>query len=381
VLLLPQYRAIREHLYFTHGTLYDRRQEPWRPLEKLLEVPRYDYSIDADGDVARKPRGDTWKPPASAALPMEPLAAFAEIPALAALKFAKIPYGAVTYYESQMVEPDRAVALWEAAAARCDATGLTPVICSPHVKNDRRVYPRRAEIRAELKKAADLDMVDYLAERRARMVRLLAEGIHDDWFYGDGDRGDDDRGSDGDGGIGTDTGALEAVRVSVGRVLVCGPEGIARDGELLRKAQLAAEEQLAKHAESLAQLATEELAPFSPGSFAFQREGRYVALVLVACKPWELPATIGLGGWNEAPAPDEQSAMLRHWSQKYGAELVAIGDSGYLEGRTRLLTPDQIKTLAWEMFLFCEDIVLQSSRTVARLAPGLAGGRFYLWWD
>ena len=118
VLLLPQYRAIREHLNFANGTLYDTRQEPWQPLETLLQVPRYRYFLDADGDLARAPQGEPWAPPASAALPMEPLAAFAEVPALAALRFAKIPYGAVTYYESEMVEPDRALALWEAASAR-----------------------------------------------------------------------------------------------------------------------------------------------------------------------------------------------------------------------------------------------------------------------
>jgi hypothetical protein len=335
VKLLRQYRNIRKELRFSQGTLYDSRQEPWLALEKLLEVPGYRYCIDKDGDLAREPRGQPWTPPASSALPTAPLSAFADVPALATQRFAQIPYGSITYYESELLEPDHALALWEEASARARETGLAPVIRTTQVqqhelKNKWGIdYLGVEQIPANRQKAAQLDVSAYFAEREARMDEVLADCIDDD-------------------------------------------EAEARSGE----------QQRAEQAAGLARLSAEELAPVAPRPFVFQRAGAYVVLVLVACVPWELPACIGVGGWNQAPTSAEQSAVLRHWSQRYGGELVAIGDSGYMEHRTlRTLTPPELKTLAWEMFLFCEDVVLQGTYTVAALAKELASGHWYLWWD
>ena len=74
--------------------------------------------------------------------------------------------------------------------------------------------------------------------------------------------------------------------------------------------------------------------------------------------------------------------------QQRGRLLVAVpaGKVAKLRAATvertrRTLTPEELKSLAWEMFLFCEGNVLQGTDTVAALAKQLAGRHWFLWWD
>ena len=39
---------------------------------------------------------------------------------------------------------------------------------------------------------------------------------------------------------------------------------------------------------------------------------------------WKVPAVMKWGGWNDCPAPEFHCAVLKEWSEKYGAELVGI---------------------------------------------------------
>jgi hypothetical protein len=143
----------------------------------------------------------------------------------------------------------------------------------------------------------------------------------------------------------------------------------------------AGDAELARQREELEKLSPDELIPIFPTTYEFQSRGKYVVLVVVDCEPWKVPACIQFGGWNNAPYPHVQSAVLRHWGQLYGAALVVVGGD-YLELRTRLtLTPTQLKALAWEQFIFAEDIALQGTETVAKLAKGIAISPWFLWWD
>jgi hypothetical protein len=42
---------------------------------------------------------------------------------------------------------------------------------------------------------------------------------------------------------------------------------------------------------------------------------------------WKVPAVMKWGGWNDCPAPEIHCAVLKDWSEKYGADLVGIADS------------------------------------------------------
>jgi hypothetical protein len=45
--------------------------------------------------------------------------------------------------------------------------------------------------------------------------------------------------------------------------------------------------------------------------------------------PWEVFAYSPFGGWNDCPWPDEQLAMLRHWHERCGAEVVSVREDWY----------------------------------------------------
>ena len=102
--------------------------------------------------------------------------------------------------------------------------------------------------------------------------------------------------------------------------------------------------------------------------------------------PWELPAWLPMGGFNECPAPAAQVAVFKRWHEKYGAvPAVASGSNWEMELTKPPLTDEDAEALAEEQFAFCEDIVVQANAgwdTVRALASSLKGSKtWYFWWD
>ena len=294
----------------------------------ILEVPEYRYFIDADGDLSRIPKGVPWSPPAVIAreLPLEPLSQYAHEPAVAPIRFARMPFESISYYESELLEPEKALAAWEAAHAVAGATGLSPVIRTFRIQDHNVEGWQKGfgTVEKERKEARSLDVRNFFKDREVELNRVFAESA-----------------SEGDG----------------------------RTDELaIQRAALAA-------------LPPDRLKRREPKPFHFQTLGQYVVLVLVACKPWELPLCIQFGGWNQVPGPVAQSAVLREWSRLYGADIVVAGGD-FIEMRiTRALTPAELKVVAWEHFLFADDIVFQGTKTVDNLAGEISTGRWFFWWD
>ena len=102
--------------------------------------------------------------------------------------------------------------------------------------------------------------------------------------------------------------------------------------------------------------------------------------------PWELPAWLPMGGFNECPAPAEQVAVFRYWYEKYGAAPgLVTGDNWEFELTRPPLTDEDAEALAEEQFAFCEDIVVQAAAgwdTIRALASSLKGSiTWFFWWD
>jgi hypothetical protein len=67
------------------------------------------------------------------------------------------------------------------------------------------------------------------------------------------------------------------------------------------------------------------LPPEKPLALHTLRPKHKVKLFLVKlAHPFEAPAFLGFGGWNDAPMPELQVAMLREWERDYGAVPIAI---------------------------------------------------------
>lgn len=98
---------------------------------------------------------------------------------------------------------------------------------------------------------------------------------------------------------------------------------------------------------------------------------------------WEVPAYIGMGGWNECPDAAVLTAFARRWHERHGAEIVSIThDVMEFFVPNPPQTRESAMELAKEQYLFCQDIVDQGVGDVTMLAATLLNGNYwYFWWD
>ena len=89
------------------------------------------------------------------------------------------------------------------------------------------------------------------------------------------------------------------------------------------------------------------------------------------------------GGWNANPLPAHHVAILRYWHELYGARVVAMTqDTIEMMVNKPPTTRQGAMELARDQHHYCEDNVLQGTRTLERLAGGLLRGEaWYFWWD
>jgi hypothetical protein len=108
----------------------------------------------------------------------------------------------------------------------------------------------------------------------------------------------------------------------------------------------------------------------------------HVALVSTTV-PWQVPAHLGIGGWNECPGPEEHAAVFRQWHRDYGAEVVGIsGDTIEMTVGRPPQDRDAALKLAFDQYAYCADLVDQGTQTIDNLAAALLKSRvWYFWWD
>jgi len=99
--------------------------------------------------------------------------------------------------------------------------------------------------------------------------------------------------------------------------------------------------------------------------------------------PWELPAHLKWGGWNECPCPEVHCAFHAMWAKEYGAQITGMsGDVIECLVAKPPRTQEQALRLAWQQYWDCTDIVDQGTESVAALAATLLNSPYwYFWWD
>ena len=100
-------------------------------------------------------------------------------------------------------------------------------------------------------------------------------------------------------------------------------------------------------------------------------------------QPWQLPAALQCGGWNDCPEAEVQCAFHRHWYDRYGAEITSVAGD-VVECVVARPPTDRAAAiaLAWEQFWYCNDIVDQGCGSVSNLAAILLNSPYwYFWWD
>lgn len=109
-----------------------------------------------------------------------------------------------------------------------------------------------------------------------------------------------------------------------------------------------------------------------------------VTIALVpAAEPWEVPAYLGIGGWNECPNPEVHVAFFKRWHDAYGAEIVGYtGDVVELRIARPISDAGEAAEVARVQYTYCSDIVDQGTGTLDALASTLLGATvWYFWWD
>jgi len=130
-------------------------------------------------------------------------------------------------------------------------------------------------------------------------------------------------------------------------------------------------------------------APAAPGLtvtydlLTHQAHPRVYIVLVPTDDPTTIPAHLRWGGFNACPRPEYHIAALRHWRDRYGAELVGL-DMATLNVRVarRPATPEEALELARLQYEYCHDIVDQGVDTLSALAASLmAHDWWYFWWD
>jgi hypothetical protein len=100
-------------------------------------------------------------------------------------------------------------------------------------------------------------------------------------------------------------------------------------------------------------------------------------------EPWQLPAIVKYGAWNECPEPEVHCAFHRQWQERYGGEITGMsGDVIECAVREPPTDREAATALAWEQYWYCADIVEQGCGSVSNLAATLLNSPYwYFWWD
>jgi hypothetical protein len=111
-------------------------------------------------------------------------------------------------------------------------------------------------------------------------------------------------------------------------------------------------------------------------------ESVYIGLLPTA-KSYEIPILLRFGGQGNCPISPEHCAMLKRWSEIYGASLMAIEPSViecFVEEPP--MTKEQALKAAREHYGYCSDRVEQAEGELAPYAYELLNsGLWSFWWD
>lgn len=135
--------------------------------------------------------------------------------------------------------------------------------------------------------------------------------------------------------------------------------------------------------DALAMVEPDALARSEATFVAAQTDG-LVALV-PAAHAWQVPVLLGWdGGLNYDLEPVDHAVVLRDWQERFGAQLVTLGNEQVLELWVDHppTEPAHALAVAREQFEYCYDSVYQGVGSLTELAREQVGSQsWYFWWD
>ncbi|HZN72913.1 MAG TPA: DUF4253 domain-containing protein [Micromonosporaceae bacterium] len=107
-------------------------------------------------------------------------------------------------------------------------------------------------------------------------------------------------------------------------------------------------------------------------------------VLIQAAGGYEVPGLTGWasdGSWHVTPA--DAVAILRHWHDRYGAELVAMWPGVQELAVSRPpVDPAAAMAVARQQYAYCPDVISQGAGSLADLmAIQVRARRWFFWWD
>lgn len=111
-------------------------------------------------------------------------------------------------------------------------------------------------------------------------------------------------------------------------------------------------------------------------------DGEGVYLVRVPTpNPWEIPAWLPFGGWNECPSADEMAKVCRCWYENYGASPAIITGDMMLFLLDKPISDKQTaREISHQHAVFCSEF-LGMSGLDAQAADIMTSNIWGFWWD
>jgi hypothetical protein len=114
------------------------------------------------------------------------------------------------------------------------------------------------------------------------------------------------------------------------------------------------------------------------------RPAPVIVALVIAEYGWQIPTMLSYGNWNDCPAPAVHGVVLRHWYQRYGAELVGLTHDGMEFALARPpRTREDAMALAYDYVTYSLDgMSLYDADDLPDLAACLIDADVLrLWWD
>jgi hypothetical protein len=129
----------------------------------------------------------------------------------------------------------------------------------------------------------------------------------------------------------------------------------------------------------------EQAEPLSVARDILSRKPKKEVIIglIPAPEPWQVPAVLRPGDWNDCPGPEVHVALFKRWYERYGAIVTSMSfDVIEFSVERPPRTMEDARGLAREQFVYCTDIVHQGVGTLDNLARALLNaGNWYFWWD
>ena len=97
--------------------------------------------------------------------------------------------------------------------------------------------------------------------------------------------------------------------------------------------------------------------------------------------PWEIPAYVPFGGWNDCPSPEEMTAVCKYWFEQYQAVPAVISHDTLEMILPEPVPEEKADEFVKEYYAFCQDTIDQGVPMPLLKETVKYSTVWQFWWD